>query len=81
MLGRSLDADQARITDRKMLLVTRELQYIDSSERANGTSLRMKMNADAIQLENVKQELLMSRQRQVDLERQMARQQSLVEQG
>ena len=81
MRGRSLDADQALITERKLTLGTQELRNIDNSERTAGASLQLKVQADGFQLENIRQELLMARQRQADLERQMLRQQSLVEQG
>lgn len=81
MGGHSLDADQANITERKLSLGMQELRNIDGSERTAASTLHLKVNADAMQLQNIKQELLMARQRQVDLERQLARQESLVEQG
>lgn len=81
MSGRSLDAEQAHITERKLSLDNQEMQNIETSERTTTVSLHLKIDADHLQSENIKQELQMARQRQVDLERQMARQESLVEQG
>ena len=81
MSGRSLDEDQARITERKLSLDAQELKNIDVSERTAATEIHLKINSDDTQLEHIKKEQLMSFQRQVDLERQLSRQQSLVEQG
>lgn len=79
--GRSLDADQAQIAERKRSLAAQELLNIDASERSTNVSLHLRINTYASQLEKIKQELLMSQQRQADLERQLARQRSLQEQG
>lgn len=79
--GKSLDADQARSTERKLLLNTQELRNIDFAERASQQAVESRIAADQVQLNNVAQELLLSSQRQADLERQLARQLSLVEQG
>ena len=54
MGGHSLDADQAHITERKLSLGRQELLNIDGSERTTASALHLKMNADAIQLENIK---------------------------
>jgi membrane fusion protein len=79
--GKSLDADQAHSTERKLLLDTQELRNIDFAERASQQAVESRIAADQVQLSNLAQELLLSRQRQADLERQLARQLSLVEQG
>jgi membrane fusion protein len=81
MRGRSLDAEQARIIEEKLILNTHELKNIDVFERTTRASLEFKINANQIQLGNINQELVLSRQRLIDLERQMTRQESLVEQG
>lgn len=81
MNGGSLDAEQAHITERKLLLDTQELRNISSFEQTTATELHLKIETDRVQLENIKHELQMAHQRQVDLERQMTRQESLVEQG
>lgn len=64
-----------------MILNTHELKNIDVFERTTRASLEFKINANQIQLGNINQELVLSRQRLIDLERQMTRQESLVEQG
>ena len=79
--GRSLDNDQARITERKLILDIQELTNIGDSYRATQQSLESKIASDQVQLGNLAEELVLSRQRLVDLERQWNRQLMLVEQG
>lgn len=55
MRGRSLDKDQAQITERKLAIDALELRNIDASERATATALHLKISADGIQLEKIKQ--------------------------
>jgi membrane fusion protein len=81
MGGHSLDAEQASITEHKLKLDSQELRNIKISEQATDVALRLKIDADRIQLESISQELQMAGLRRVDLERQMARQEFLVGQG
>ncbi len=79
--GTNLDTEQALITEGKLSLDAQELKNIDISGHSAIVSLQLKVRADGFQLDNIKRELLMAHQRQVDLERQFVRQQSLVDQG
>ena len=81
MNGHSVDAEQALIVEHKLDLDKNELFNIDKFERNSNASLRSKISADRIQILNINQELYLSRQRLNDLDRQMERQHSLIEQG
>ena len=81
MNGHSVDAEQALIVEHKLDLDKNELLNIDKFERNSNASLRSKISTDRIQILNINQELYLSRQRLNDLDRQMERQHSLVEQG
>jgi membrane fusion protein len=79
--GRSLDAAQAQLTERKLGLARLELRNIDTAERATRASIQSKIAADLSQLTNMERELALSQRRETDLERQLTRQESLLAQG
>ena len=79
--GRSLDGDQAQSTERKLRLDTQELSNINEAFRFSQFALEKRISSDVIQLSNLDQELKLSRQRLIDLERQLSRQIFLEEQG
>ena len=79
--GRSLDAEQAHLTERKLDLAKLELRNIDTAERATRASVQFKIAADLSQLTNIERELGLSQRRESDLERQLSRQESLLAQG
>jgi multidrug resistance efflux pump len=81
MNGRSLDADQAKIVEIKLKLDRKELDNINFFERASGEALLEKVKADAVLIKNIAQELILSKERLVDLERQLIRQNQLREEG
>lgn len=79
--GRSLDAAQAQLTERKLDLARLELRNIDTAGRATRASINSKIVADLNQLTNMERELALSQQREADLGRQLTRQESLIAQG